>query len=144
MTKTTTTTTAAKSVKLSEIARENIVAKLRSLNGKYAGIQFVRAAAKCLTCNKANKAWNSLDKCPRCGDDLSKTRTSTVQLGVTNPSHCTKPGQGKYQGVGFNEALASGNLKFFDPSANGRGGYRTAKIANITSLKVGGEVFRVK
>jgi len=146
MTNQTTTATAATTT-LAKIQKANLVAFLRNLNGKYAGIKFLRVAAKCPHCEKSNKAWNALDKCPICGTELSKFRTSTIQLGVANPAHCTVPGKGKWIGEGFTEALAKGNLKFFDPAApgttGGQGNYRTAKIDNIVSVKAEGVTYVV-
>lgn len=116
-------------------------------NGEMFTMVFDRAAAKCPHCGKSNKKWNGLDRCPICGEVLSKERFTRAQLGVQNPANCTKPGQGQFIGESGEEALAKGRLKYFDMdvvNADGsRGNYRQAVIDNILRLKIRGDEYVV-
>ena len=115
-------------------------------NGELFTMSFERLAAKCPKCNKANKKWNDLEFCPICGERLSKERWTRAQLGVVNPTHTTKPGQGLYKGESGEEALADGRLKYFDmdaPAKEGQGNYRQCAIDKILQLKIRGEEYKV-
>ena len=116
-------------------------------DGQMFSMVFDRAAAKCPACGKSNKKWNGLDRCPICGEVLSKERFTRAQLGVQNPTTATKPGQGQFIGESGEEALAKGRLKYFDMdvvNADGtRGNYRQAVIENIKRLKICGEEYMV-
>lgn len=115
-------------------------------NGELFTMVFDRVAAKCPKCGKSNKKWNGLDVCPICGTPLSKERFTRAQLGVANPTHTTKPGEGKYKGESAQDALADGRLKYFDmdaPADGGNGNYRQTRIDNIKRLHVRGEEYMV-
>ena len=116
-------------------------------NGELFTMVFARTAAKCPKCGKSNKKWNGLDVCPVCGTPLSKERFTRAQLGVANPSHTTKPGQGQFVGESAAVALADGRLKFFDMDAPGNdggyGNYRQCHIDSIKKLHVRGEEYTV-
>lgn len=116
-------------------------------DGQMFSMVFDRAAAKCPHCGKSNKKWNGLDVCPVCGTPLSKERFTRAQLGVQNPTNCTKPGHGQFIGESGEEALAKGRLKYFDMDVvnpdNTRGNYRQAVIENIKRLKINGEEYLV-
>jgi hypothetical protein len=116
-------------------------------DGQMFSMVFDRAAAKCPVCGKSNKKWNGLDACPLCGEKLSKERFTRAQLGVVNPSNCTKPGKGQFIGESGEEALFKGRLKYFDMDVvnpdGTRGNYRQAVIENIKKLKINGEEYLV-
>ena len=116
-------------------------------DGQMFSMVFDRAAAKCPHCGKSNKKWNALERCPICGELLSKERFTRAQLGVQNPTNCTKPGQGQFIGESGEEALTKGRLKYFDMdvvNADGtRGNYRQTVIENIKKLKINGNEYLV-
>jgi len=132
-----------------QIKVEEIVRQIRKVAGdKIFAMTYERVAAKCPFCGKSNKKWNELDECPICGTKLSKFRDATCRLGVTDPKNCTAPGKGKFIGESFEEALAKGNLKYFDMNAENKdetiGCYRTAKIEKIKEIRMDGRIFEVK
>ena len=65
-------------------------------------------------------------------------RKAQAVFGVCNPTNATKPGQGQFKGVTFDEALDKGVVKFFEPNkvnADGsKGAYRSATIAKMQSI----------
>lgn len=118
------------------ISKDGLLALVKTIpNGRMFSMIFIRKAAKCECCEKSNQSWNNLERCPICGNILSKTRYSRVQLGVKNPKNCTKSGYGKYIGESGEEALKNGRLKYFDMDIvnkdGSRGCYRQCVIDNI-------------
>ena len=118
-------------------------------DGEFFGISFIRKAPKCTGCGRRNAKWTDRTTCPHCGSELSFTRDSVCQKGVCNPGNpdVTKPGEGLYRGESAAEAWERGNIKFYDVNAkegDGRGGYRTAGLAEIYRVRVGGIEFEVK
>ena len=139
-------------------------------DGEFFGISFTRKAPKCTGCGRRNAKWTDRTTCPHCGSELSFTRDSVCQKGVANPGNpnvtkpgeglyrgkgvanpgnpnVTKPGEGLYRGESAAEAWKRGNVKFYDVNAkegDGRGGYRTAGLAEIYRVRIGGVEFEVK
>lgn len=116
-------------------------------NGQMFSMVFDRVAAKCPHCGKSNKKWNALERCPICGEVLSKERFTRAQLGVQNPANCTKPGQGQFIGESGEEALEKGRLKYFDMDVvnndGTRGCYRQTRIDNIKRLNINHDEYLV-
>lgn len=74
-------------------------------------------------------------------------RNAVCRLHVSNPTHCQKPGEGKYKGQSAEEALKkNNNIKYFDVTVEnetGKGAFRTAKIDRIQTVTVNGEKYEV-
>ena len=134
---------------MKEIKAEEIVDLVRSIpSGRMFSMKFKRVDAKCGVCNESNKNWNAFENCPKCGSRLSKVRFSRVQLGVTNPAHCTKPGEGIRVGESYETAVSAGRLKYFDMDCENKdgtkGNYRQAVLKNILSIHLDGEEYIIK
>ncbi|NCB47920.1 hypothetical protein EOM81_13035 [bacterium] len=118
------------------------------IDGQIFSLIFDRVAPKCSACDKSNKKWAGLDRCPVCGEVLSKERFTRAQKGVSNPSTAMKPGTGLYAGVSAQEAAQNGILKFFDMDAKnkagGRGDYRSARFETIKRLAISGTEYIVR
>ena len=128
------------------ISKDDILDLVHSIpNGRLFSMTFDRKAAKCEHCGKSNQNWNDLERCPICGNILSKERYSRVQLGVKNPKNCTKPGCGKFIGESSEDALKDGRLKYFDMDVvnkdGSRGCYRQCVIENIRRIHLNGNVY---
>jgi hypothetical protein len=135
-----------KSIKRSEAL--DIILKSAS---RYFGVFYKREMPKCLKCNKANKKWQGMTKCPVCGSELSLYRTASGQIGVQNPRvGVTKPGTGAASPTGgFNDRLAEyGNITYYDSIRDDAGemkkDYRTFKLANLMRLSFAGEKYVVQ
>ncbi|MBR4315729.1 MAG: hypothetical protein IKP65_01980 [Alphaproteobacteria bacterium] len=100
--------------------------------GKFFSLFFERVAPKCPHCNKSNKKWKGLTHCPICGTELSLERESIAQLGIYNPRDNSIAPKGT--GISAKEALEDNLLKYYDTNAEGKGGYRTARIENIRRI----------
>lgn len=109
---------------------------------------YKRTAPKCSSCGRSNKKWEGIDVCPHCGGQITKYRFATCKLGVTDPQHTTKPGQGKFKGESFEEALAKGRMIYFDMNAETKDGfkgdYRSCRIENIKEIRSNGQVYWIK
>lgn len=114
-------------------------------NGKFFGARFVRKHPKCKTCGKTTVK-NGVCKCG--STNISYERTTAGRLGVKNPkSSATVPGQGAFVGEGFEEAIAKGRIKYYDPNVinkdNSHGNYRQFYIDSLIELSINKERFAI-
>ena len=80
-------------------------------------------------------------------------RSATGRLHVSKPKHTLVPGTGKFIGMSAETALAvHNNIKYFDCNIDGnprkgqtpgKGDFRTAKIANIQTIRIDGVDYKV-
>lgn len=134
---------------MKEMYDKQVVEFLRNVaKDKIFSMIYKRIAPKCASCGKSNKKWEGIDVCPHCGGQIMKYRFATCKLGVTDPKHTTKPGEGKFKGESFEDALADGRLKYFDMNVENedgtKGNYRQCKIENIREIRTNGQVYWVK
>ena len=110
--------------------------------GHFFGATFIRKQPKCLDCGRRFKPEKveGASVCPKCGGNLSFIRKTAGLLGVKKPtSGATVPGKGQYKGESFEEALAKGRVKYYDPNVeqkNGKGDYRQFCLDLVIELVI--------
>ena len=125
-----------------EVEVEEARELLLNNRGHFFGATFIRKQPKCQGCGKRFKAEKveGVSVCPKCGGELSFVRKTAGLLGVKKPtSGATVPGQGQYKGESFEEALAKGRVKYYDPNVvqkDGKGDYRQFCLDLVIDLVI--------